>query len=507
MNRFNFFTTSLLISIALVSFSHGDEESELAFVKNNGQWPSQVEYRADVANGRVFLEKGTFTFVQMHAEDLDQHHDKMHESRAAYENFPSRGHAWKTNFVGANASPSFKELEKRTEYHNYYIGNDQTKWATRVPLFNEIGYTNLYHGIDLMVYSEKGNFKYDFIVHANAAANQIQLNYEGLNSIKLVDGNLVLNTSVGEFSELKPYAYQVINGKKVEVECNYVLNGTNVSFEFPNSYNENIDLIIDPVLVAATLSGSTAENYGHSATFDNDGNIYTGARNFGPGYPATVGVVQNTFAGGGTDIAISKISPDGTTIIYATYLGGSSSEYPHSMIVNGNNELFVLGTTNSSNFPTTLGAYDATIGGTQDMVITHFSEDATTLIGSTYIGGNNQDGSNSLSINYGDDFRGEIILDAGGNCLVASCTNSANFPTTTGAYQTTFGSGTQDGVVFKMNPTLSTLIWSTYIGGSAHDVCYGIRVDDNLDVFVSGATNSGFFTGTGYQTGYQGDSK
>jgi len=330
------------------------------------------------------------------------------------------------------------------------------------------------------------------------------MNYEGLDGIQLIDGNLVLSTSVGEYKEMKPYAYQLIDGRAKEIVCEYELTNTTVNFIFPNGYDQTIELVIDPVLVAATLSSSTAQNYGHSATFDNDGNIYTGARNFGSGYPATVGAYQTAFGGGNTDIAISKISPDGTTLIYATYLGGGAAENPHSMIVNGNGELFILGTSASSDFPTTVGAFDNTIGGNLDMTVTHFSADATALIGSTYVGGGNQDGNNSLSTNYGDGFRGEIVLDAGGNCVIASCTKSTDFPTTTGAFQTTYGSGTEDGVVYKMPATLTNMIWSTYVGGSGHEVCYGLRIDDAGDVFVCGATDNGFMVGTGYQTTYQG---
>ncbi|MCH2225241.1 MAG: PKD domain-containing protein, partial [Crocinitomicaceae bacterium] len=359
-------------------------------------------------------------------------------------------------------------------------------------------------GIDLSVYSSKSNFKYDFFVSANADPGQIQIEYEGLNGIHLSKGNLILTTSVGEFTELKPFAFQLINGKKKEVECSYILTGEQLGFSFPEGYDTNLELVIDPVLVAATLSSATSESYGHSATFDNDGNIYTGARNFGIGYPTTVGAFQTAFGGGGVDIAVSKISDDGTTLIYASYVGGTGSEYPHSMIVNGNGELFVLGTSSSTNYPITVGALDNTLGGTQDMVVTHFSGDATSLIGSTYVGGGNQDGSNSLSTNYGDNFRGEIILDQGGNCLVASCTQSTDFPTTVGAYQEDYGSGTQDGVVFCMPANLSSMLWSTYVGGTGHEVCFGLRMDDAGDVFVSGATDNGFLTGTGYQTSFQG---
>ncbi len=493
--------------LCLMGFNSGANETEvepLNFIENKGQWDANINYTATVGSGSVYLENNTFTFVQMNPEDLEEQHHLQHENPAISDDYPIHCHAWKTSFVGAQLNNSIQGIDKNTAYYNYYIGNDESKWATNVPSYSMVTYDNIYDGINMNVYSQAGNFKYDLIVSPNVSTSIIKMNYDGLDAIKLEEGNLVLKTTVGEFIEVKPYAYQIINGMEVQVACNYQLNNNEVSFEFPEGYDDNIELIIDPILVAATLSSSTVTNYGHSATFDNDGNIYTGARNFGAGYPATVGAFQTTFGGGGVDIAISKISDDGTTLIYASYLGGSDSEFPHSMIVNGNGELFVLGTSSSADFPTTAGAFDTTIGGSGDLIVTHFSDDGASLIASTYVGGGNTDGSNSLSTNYGDDFRGEIILDPGGNCLISSCTNSTDFPTTPGAYQENYGSGTQDGVVFSMPANLSSMIWSTYVGGAGHEVCFGIRMDDAGDVYVSGATDNEFITATGYQTNFQG---
>lgn len=505
----NSILTAISVSVfflftSINGYGQETENTNLTFVENAGQFNEAVVYKAEVGTGAVFLEHNTFTFVQMHPEDIEERHHLSHENKAAYDKFSVRAHAWKTHFIGANEAVSVSGNDKRTEYHNYFLGNDKSKWAGGVPLYNKVNYANIYAGIDLIAYSSEGSFKYDFMVAPNTDPSQIKLEYEGLDGISISEENLLLNTTVGEFTELKPFAYQYINGVQTEVKCLYVLTGTEVSFAFPDGYNSNLELVIDPVLVAATLSSSASENYGHSATFDNNGNIYTGARNFGTGYPTTVGAFQTAFGGGGVDMAVSKISPDGTTLIYASYIGGSGPEFPHSMIVNGNGELYVLGTTSSANYPITIGAFDNSLGGIQDMVVTHFSSDATSLIGSTFVGGGNQDGSNSLSTNYGDDFRGEIILDQGGNCLVASCTQSTDFPTTPGAYQTTYGSGAQDGVVFCMPATLSSMLWSTYIGGTGHEVCFGLRTDDAGDVFVSGAADNGFLVGTGYQTAYQG---
>ncbi len=480
---------------------HHQAVKSITYIANQGQWNSNILFESHVENGSVYLEKNCLTFAQYSPTDLEKRDELYHTGTKEWKNLTVNGHAWKMNFVGANPNALVLGKDKRPEYHNYFIGNNQSKWQGNVGVYNAAEYQNLYPGIDLKTYSDDGHFKYDFIVKPNAEASNISLAYEGLDNVFLKDGNVVLKTSVGDFKEMKPYAYQLVNAKKVEVLCNYVLKGNTLTFEFPNDYNHSLELIIDPILVAATLSGTSfaGDNYGHAATFDNAGNIYTGAINFGAGYPATIGSFQVANGGGFTDIAISKLNPTGSTLIYATHLGGIGDENPHSLVVNSMGELFVLGTTSSSNFPVSVGAFDTNLSGFSDIIITHFTSNGTGIVGSTYIGGTLDDGQNNVTFNYGDTYRGEIILDATGNCYVATTTTSSNFPMTSGSYQTTFGGGFSDAVFFKMNGNLNSLVWSTYLGGSGDDSGFGLRLDQAGDIYACGATNGNIFTGTGYQ--------
>src|SRR5690606_6785647 len=142
-------------------------------------------------------------------------------------------------------------VSKRSTYHNYFLGNDPSKWVDHVPLFDGVFYEGIYENIDARILSESGNFKYDLILNPGADHSQIMLDYEGLENIFVNAGDLVLKTSVGEFIELAPYAYQVIDGNKVEVPCHYLMTGTtSVAFDFPEGYDPATALIIDPVLVA-----------------------------------------------------------------------------------------------------------------------------------------------------------------------------------------------------------------------------------------------------------------
>lgn len=495
----------------LASMSH----PKIQFIQNDGQWHKNVRYKSPLGVGAVFLENNRFTYVQYDAEQMEHTHNHdghVHHNESVHDsNVKIDGHAWRTRFEGANAHPKLESIDQQKAYHNYFIGNDQSKWASHVPLFNAIKYKDLYDGIDMKVYSAEGVFKYDFIVAPGVDPAVITMHNTGLNELQIRNGNLVYVTSVGEFIEKKPYAYQMIDGVQVTVPCDYVLVDGKVKFEFSTGYNADYELIIDPELIGATLSGSSVTNYGHCAAYDSDGFIYTGARSFGVGYPTDEGSFQTDFGGGGVDIAVSKIEPDATDLVFATYLGGNGSDLPHSIVVSEDNELYTFGTTQSIDYPVSDDAYDSVgpDGGTNaDIVVTHLNFDGSDIIGSTYIGGGAEnDGTNGLTTNYGDTYRGEIITDADGNCYIASCTSSPSFPTTTGAYQETYGGGAQDGVVFSFNPELSDLRWSTYVGGASGEGAMGLRLDSDENVYFSGVCSDEFMASSGYQDTYAGGTR
>ena len=355
------------------------------------------------------------------------------------------------------------------------------------------------------------NLKYDFIVKARANPNQIKLVYNGQNKLQLKKGQLHVTTSVNTIIEDKPYAYQLINGEKKQILCNYTLINNELGFEFPNGYNKNYDLIIDPTLMFSSLSGSTANNFGYTATFDSKGFLYAGSSAFGTGYPVTVGAYSTTFNGGGDDIAISKFDTSGTFLIYSTYIGGSNVELPHSLIVNSFDELFILGTTSSFDYPTTTTAYDNTFnGGTMnnlsnglgvnytngsDIIVSRLSTNGTSLIASTYLGGSQNDGLNStgantLKYNYADEVRGEIDIDKNNNIYIVSCTRSPNFPIVGNVFQPTYGGGDIDACIIKMDNNLQNIIWSSFLGGNNHDAAYSLAIDSNEDLYLTGGTNS-----------------
>jgi gliding motility-associated-like protein len=485
--------------------AHNKRVKELQFEENKGQWDQRALFKADLRGGRLFLEKGALTYTFYNPADLDRIHAKRHQPGSDVSSEIINNHAFRVHFEGATGQAFVRGTGLKQGYHNYFIGNDPSKWASDVRLFEKVQYTGLYPSVDLDVYSYKGNLKYDLIVNPGGSANDIVMRYEGPDALALREGSLIIKTSVNDIVEQKPYAYQLINGKRVTIECRFVLKNNTVRFAFPRGYDTGFPLVIDPIVVASTYSGSSADTWGHCATYDAGGNIYSGGLAFGQGYPVTAGAYQTTF-GGVSDAAIAKLDPQGSSFFYATFVGGSNGDFPQSMFVNANNEVYVYGNTQSTNFPTVAGSYSTAFnGGTTDIYIFRLSATGNALLGSTFVGGNQNDGNNGISFNYGDTYRGEIILDASSNVYIASFTSSVNFPTTAGAYDVTHN-GLQDGVVFKLNSTLTSLQWSTFLGGSQNDGAYGLRLDAIGNVYATGVTSSSGFpttAGTVYTT-YQG---
>lgn len=478
----------------------------LKFIENEGQWEAPVRYRTDLPGGRLWLQDNSFMYAFQDMNRLGEIHDFYHHG----DPIPVFGqddelidcHAFEVSFLNANPNPTFSHENPTEEYFNFFIG-ERSRWRSELYAYSIVRYHDLYEGIDAAIYSQEKQFKYDFIVQAGSNPAQIRLAYDGQDGLFLKDGDLHIKTSIATFRELKPYAYQMVNGQEVEVPSNFILEGNVLRFEFPEGYDESVPLVIDPTLVAASYSGSTATCFGHTATFDMDENIYSGGICFGQGFPASTGGFQVTF-GGSIDHGINKYNPDATTQVWGTYIGGNGSDYPHSMFANDQNELIVLGSTGSSDFPTSATAVGTSLSGNGDITITHLNSNSTGIVGSTFLGGSGNDGINSIFTGGADSYRGEVIVDGAGDIFIASSSGSNDFPVSAGAFQTTFG-GSSDGVVVKLNPDLSSIIWATYLGGPGDDNANGIKLTSTGEVYFTGATSGGLTpSANAYQPTFQG---
>ena len=535
MKRYVLIITLILLCCNTMAHREADTlnvGTTVSFVENRGQWMQPFLYAVQLHDAAVFLDEENITVAL-----------RTHMPHPAPSTGAIKYHAYRMHFVGGSATPD--GIYPQQAVCNYFIGDNPGAWRSGVPQYNAVRYTGLYEHIDLELFGASLAMKYNFIVHPGGNPAQIAMEYSGTDGVTVDSkGNLRIKTSVRGVRELKPYVYQTsVDGKEIEVSSRWRVQKAKedlyrVSIEV-GEYNRGLDLVIDPVLVFSTYTGSTADNWGTTATYDSQKNVYTAGLVFDIGYPVSLGAYQPAF-NDKCDVGIFKFDTTGTQRLYATYLGGSQADMPHSLFVNSFDELLVFGTTGSTDFPVTSNAYQTThAGGSSinyensqnisfpqgcDIFVSRLSSDGTMLRASTYIGGSGNDGLNyrtqynqsyqfimagndSLYYNYGDGARGEIITDNLNNVYVGSTTFSSDFPVSERCVQPSPG-GRQDGVVFKLDHNLHTLLWSTYLGGAMDDAVYSIDVDTAYNLLVCGGTNSLNFpvTDSTFQTVYGGGS-
>ena len=518
-------------------------QNYLEFVENKGQWDKKILFLANTGVGSIALQSDGYRVLLHNEDDLkklnphpENHQHKTDVVKQSTALDPSRGgeggtgteadfvlrsHAYQVRFLNANPNPQIVPDKALPTYNNYFLGNDSTKWASHVKIYQGVTFKNVYPNIDIRYYTTSGKLKYDVIVHPGGDINNVALYFDGVDGLKIKEGKLSIKTSVLEVQEESPYTYQLLRNTKNEIPCSFEVRGNIVRFKLNGTYNKDAMLVVDPSIVFYGYTGSTADNWGFTATYDGQGNFYGGGIVFRNGqFPANNGAFQTSFQGGitegqlsGTDIAIIKFDPSGVNRIYATYLGGTGNEQPHSLVADGAGNLFIGGRTSSgSSYPVRgVGLY-GTGGGVYDIIISKLSANGATLLSSVRIGGSGNDGVNiqanyageltpiSIRRNYGDDARSEIILDRGGNPILASVTQSANFPVTAGVFQSqpaqAVNNRYQDGVVMKLTPDLNTMLFSSYLGGDGDDAAFVLATHpQNGNIYVAGATASNNFPG------------
>jgi gliding motility-associated-like protein len=461
---------------------------QVVYEENKGQWPVQALFKANLPAGSVFLEKNKLLFNSWRMQDVIVAHEEMQHATSLHEMDMAlkkqiQCHAWSVYFEGAGNAVWYEGKNKESAYSNYFLGNDPQKWASHISRYAHVTGYGIYPNIRFKAYSEEQWFKYDFEVLPGGNPSHIKLRYEGAALALQKNGSLLINLRTGTMIEKQPVAWQLRETEKVPVKCKYTLQGQILGFDFPEGYDPKYPLIIDPTLVGATYSGSIMSTFGYCAAPDNQGNLISGGETFGTGYPATTGAYSTTFSGG-VDIVISKYNSNASALIYATYIGGGGLEVPQSLLSSASGDLFILGATGSANYPVSAGAYDVSFNGQNDFVITQLDATGSTLIGSTFVGGSNFD-CWGMIVESGD-----LSLNATGDVIVTGTTLSANFPVTSTAFQQTAG-GNQDAVVFSLSPGLTTLNFSTFLGGSGDDIGSDNVIDPVTgDILVCGGTTS-----------------
>lgn len=505
----------IILLIALFLTFNGAYASPLPlyqFIKNEGQWSKDIKFRASIPGGYLLVKENSIQYLFINI----QHGTSQVVTEARIAPKTMNGHLMEMEFLGGNQTKNFQAQDESSNIYNFFEGSDPSKWKSNVKAYNEILIKDVYPDIDFRLYSIDQSLKYEYIVAPSANVSHIKMKYAGMSQLKLADQQLHFETSVNTFKEFNPFSFQVENGRKKEVSSDFKLENSVVSFNVSQNYDKSQALIIDPELVFSTYSGSSSDNWSHTATYDSEGNLYAGGSVFGANFPVTLGAFQTQVVGAQsisnkpllTDVVISKYASNGSKLLYSTFLGGNGSEVPHSLIVNSKDELVVFGTTSSDNFPLSKNAFQKTFnGGTElsgdpittsiafekgtDIFVSVLSKDGTNLIGSTYIGGSSNDGINDTRgfdiRNYGDEFRGEVYVDVNDNIFVGSVSSSGNFPV---VKSTATKKSVYDAVIFSLNRSCENLLWSTFFGGDNYDAITGIRVTYDGSVYVCGLTSS-----------------
>ncbi len=387
---------------------------------------------------------------------------------------------------GANTSGSAQVVpsDLQSGRSNYFIGADSSQWVSDVPQYGQVTYQNVYPGIDLVLHAASGEgrtFEYDFVVNPGANPDSIQLAPEGLQGISTdSQGDLLLGTSGGNVVMANPVLYQTIDGQQQNVAGKYVLqpNG-DIGFQVSGSYDSSVPLVLDPTVQFSSYLGGSVDDYVYGVAVDADGNTYLTGKTSSTNFPTRNGY-QDSASSSFPNVFVTKLNPQGTGIIWSTYLGGTgvSGSIGNAIAVDLSADVYVAGQT-TSGFPVTAGAYQTTFPGANNAgFVTKLNSTGDYLVYSTYYD------ADAISVNA-------IAVDTQGQAHIAgSVSNGSTLSTTSGVVQTSFGGGSSDGFAAELNAAGTTQIYATYLGGSNTDSANGIALDSADNANVVGTTGS-----------------
>jgi uncharacterized protein (TIGR03437 family) len=411
-----------------------------------------------------------------------------------------------TKLLGTARNGRFEAVDALPSRTNYFQGTSSQSWRTNVVNYNKVRVQGVYPGVDLVFYGTAGQLEYDFVVHAGADPRAIQFEIQGADAVSVdTSGDLVLSAGGLNVRWKAPLLYQAVSGRRSRIEGGFQLRGRRVRFGV-GDYDHNRELVIDPALSYSSYLGGAGDDASRAIATDSAGNVYIAGGTTSADLAVTAAALQPSFGGETTsqysgDAFVAKFNSSGA-LIYLTFLGGKTDDFATSIAVDAAGNAYVAGMTNSTDFPVTAGAYQKTFGGyggntcgrMGDAFVAKLNPTGSELIYSTYLGGQRDDAASAIAI------------DSTGNVYVAGSTISTDFPTTKGAYQTSFhGLGGQEGrpscggapqfntgdaFVSKLDPTGSQLIFSTYLGGTLDDFALAIALDSEQNVYVAGSTLS-----------------
>jgi hypothetical protein len=468
----------------------------LSFEANRGQTDSSVQFLSRGQGYTLFLRPGEAVLALRSAKISPPKSPLTANLGDPRHPFGPKPEEIETSFVrmklvGANPRASVHEEDEQITKTNYFIGNDPAKWRTNVPNYGRVRYAGIYPGIDLVYYGNQSRLEHDFVVSPGNDPSRIRLSLTGAKQMRIdpTTGDLIASTGRGEVRLLKPASYQESNGRRARVSSTYTLLPRNqVGFSVV-SYNRAQPLVIDPVLVYSTFLGGSGNKYGSDwgagIAVDASGNAYIVGRTYSSDFPIE-NPIQGKLASDWGNAFVTKLNSDGTALAYSTFLGGSGGDAAMAVAVDVKGNAYVTGWTQSADFPT-VNPIKATLGrADENAFVAKLNAAGSALVYSTYLGGSGIDSGSAIS------------LDGAGDAFIAGETQSSDFPTVNAFQGTLKCPSGGNAFLAKMAADGSSLIYSTYLGGTGApsygatrgDYAMAVAVDANGEAYVTGGASS-----------------
>ena len=463
----------------------------LTFEANKGQTDSRVKFLSRGKGYVAFLTTGGMVLSLRPAERsvIPQNGNGKAQRKSQV-----RTATLQFRLLGAAQSPVVVGEQPQPGKVNYFIGNNPSQWHTNVPTYARVRCKNVYPGIDLVYYGSHHQLEYDFEISPGADPHRIQFEIKGADHIHVDgDGNLRLGTANGDLRFKSPTVYQEVEGQRAQVKGQYIVqDSTHIGFRVAQ-YDANKPLVIDPVLIYSTYIGGSGNDQPTGIAVDAGGKVYISGFTDSADFPlATLGSLPI----GSTHAFVAKLDATGSNLMYADYLGGNDQDYGYALALDNSNDVYVTGSTSSSDFPV-VNPFQGTYPGGFNAFVTKISSDGASLLYSTYLGGT------------GSDVPASILVDGAGEMIVGGNTSSTDFPVTN-AYQPT-ASANQGGVwgtygfLTKFTSDGASLIFSTYFSGNSNvpnncggtscwpepeSMITGMAADAAGHIYATGATNT-----------------
>ncbi len=438
---------------------------ERGWVKNEGQWDERALFSAPGYFGTTWVAKdGQLVHVAI----------KGKESWVISE-----------RWVGGKVKAITPEEELPTKV-SYFVGNDPSKHRTDLPTYRYVSLGEVWSGVEVKLKATQKTVEKLFYIKPGADPSKIVVEVDGAEGLRLSkDGEIIIQTGLGELKLSKPIAWQEKDGKKLPVEVSYKLIGKNRYSFVVAKADPSLPIVIDPILQSTYLGGSNDDSAEAIAINPTTGEVYVAGATYSTDFPNTTGGARGS-SGGSGDAFVSRLNPDLTRILQSTYLGGSYEDRATALAINPKTgDVYVAGNTLSPDFPKATGWAQGNNNGGLDAFIARLNSSLTQLLQSTYLGGSGWDEALAIAVN-----------PTTGDVYVAGNTLSTDFPKTAGGAQSIKSVGS-DAFVSRLNSNLTRILQSTYLGGSGWDEALAIAIHPTTgDVYVTGRTSSTNFPGT-----------